>query len=105
MDLQEYLRILLDLGFAGRQRFVDFALADHFPHRCFSGFPDRLMDICDVKKVIRGFFDLVLDDEFDGQDVHVAGEHQSFLRQHLLAALPIRAEPHLNAMEFFHFRL
>ncbi len=44
-------------------------------------------------------------DELDGQDIHVAGEHQGFLRQHLLAALPICAEAYLDTMEFLDFRL
>ena len=103
--LQEYLGILLDLGFAGRQRLVDLALTDHFPHGGLSSFSDRLIDLCDVKEIVRRFFNLVLHDEFDGQDIHVAGEHQGFLRQHLLAALPICAEAYLDTMEFLDFRL
>ena len=63
------------------------------------------MDFCDVKEIVRRLFNLVLHDEFDGQDVHVAGEHQGFLRQHLLAALPICAEAYLDTVEFLDFRL
>src|SRR5580765_7275627 len=63
------------------------------------------MDFCDVKEIIRRLFNLVLHDEFDSQDVHVTGEQQGFLRQHLLAALPICAEAYLDTVACLAFLL
>jgi hypothetical protein len=61
--------------------------------------------LSDAKEIVRRLFNLVLHDKLDGQDVHVAGEHEGFLRQHLLAALPLRTEADLDTMEFLDFRL
>src|SRR6185437_1454868 len=97
--------ILLNHRFPGGQGFVDLALADHFPHGGFSCFADGLVDISDVEQEVASFFDLILNDEFDRKDVHIAGQHQGFLGYHLLAALLVGAEADFHAIEFGDLRL
>jgi len=63
------------------------------------------MNVGNVKEKVRCFLDFVLHDEFNRQDIHVAREHQGFLRNHLLPTLSIGPKSDFDTMELGHFRL
>ena len=94
----------LDRGFAHGQRLVDLILADNFPHRGLGRFPDGFFDIRHVEQVVLGLADFVLDDEFHGENVHVSGQHEGFLRDDLRPATGIGAKPDFDAVELLNLR-
>ena len=80
--MQQRLRVLLDLLLAFGERVVDVVAAEHLAHRGLGGVAHRVAGIADVEQEVGGpgrpGLDLELHDELQLDDVLVAGEHQRF---------------------------
>ena len=103
--LEQILSVLLNHRLPCCQRFIDLALPDHFSHRRLGSFHDGLVNVSHIEQILARVLNFVLYNKFNGQNVHVAGQHERFLRDHLLAPLAVFSESHLNTVKLGHFRL